>query len=205
MEFVPFDNVGQFSVRASFQGNQWENVLHFLNDADVIDPSLLVAGATLLLNSWGDNMIPLLSSKYSLREVFAVDLTTATSETATASFTTPLVGAQGGAAAPGNAALVITHRTTKRGRSFRGRTYIGGLPGAAVDGNIIDSTVAGNILEGFQAVLSDMNEQSWRFVICSRISEGVPRETGLVTVVAASLIRDLNLDSQRRRLNERGA
>lgn len=204
MEFVPFSGVGQFNIRGSFQSNKVENVLHFANDAEAIDPTNLVAAATTLLESWGDNMIPVLSSAYSLREVYAVDLTTETSETATAALTTPLTGALGGAAAPGNAALVITHRTTQRGRSFRGRTYIVGLSGGSVNGNVIDGTAAGNILTGFQQVIADMNAISWTFVIASRIHEGVPRVTGLATVVATSLLRDFNLDSQRRRLNERG-
>lgn len=205
MPFVPFSNVAQFNVRASFQNNQIENVLHFANDVDTIDPSILVAGATLLLNSWGDNIIPVVSSTYLLREVFAVDLTTETSETATASFTTPLPGAQGGQAAPASAALVLTHRTTKRGRSFRGRTYISGLTGASVTGNVVDGTTAGDILAGFQQVIADMQEAGWTFVIASRISGGVSRVTGVATVVATTLVRDFDIDSQRRRLNGRGA
>lgn len=204
MPFVPFDNVAQFNVRATFQGNKWENVLNFENDAEVIDPELLVAGATILLNSWVTNMIPHLSSSYTLREVYAVDLTTSTSETATAALTTPVNGAQGGTAAPGSAALVLTHRSTKRGRSFRGRTYIGGFNNSIINGNLFDATFAASILTGFEAIKADMAELSWRFGICSRKSGGAFRTTGVFTTVAASVIRDLDVDSQRRRLNGRG-
>lgn len=205
MAFVPFSNVGQFNVRATFQTNQIENVLHFANDVETITPSILVAGATVLLNSWASNMVDLLHEDYLFREVYAVDLTTSTSETATALLTPPQAGLVGGAAAPGNAALVITHRTTLRGRSFRGRTYIGGLAGTNIDGNIIDSTAANDILEAFNAVVDDMLAEGWSFVVCSRISGGVERTTGISTVVATSLLRDFNIDSQRRRLNGRGA
>lgn len=105
-------------------------------------------------------------------------------------------------ALPPQSALVISWRTPLKGRSFRGRTYMGGL--CESDQNVGDwssaliaaiDTWTDNFLARY-AVASPASK--WRFGIISRVSAGLTRAVPILTHVDGALI-DGSVFTQRRR------
>lgn len=205
MPSIPVPGVAQCNVRATLFEQQIENVLNFASSFGPGEPIDLDACATTLLNSWAVNMLPAAAPQYILREVYAIDLTTSTGATFTSALNPPQTGTALGAGLPGDKALVITHRTLLRGRSYRGRTYIAGISREEQVGNFVGAGTANAVINGFQAVIADMADAGFTFVIVSRQLNNVPRTEGVATPVATSLLRDNRLDTQRRRNSGVGA
>lgn len=75
-----------------------------------------------------------LVNEWTLDEILVQDLQTGTAP-AFAATITPMVGTNTGDPLPAHLAIVATHRTALRGRSYRGRTYLNGWSEAANDAN----------------------------------------------------------------------
>lgn len=108
---------------------------------------------------------------------------------------------EGGAAAvssPGNVALCVALKSGFSGRRYNGRKYFSGIPEAATADNLIDTTLAANVLLGINDTLLPALE-----------SNGTP--LGIISTVGEFLVMvdhagvtDLFVDSMRRRLTGRG-
>ncbi len=112
---------------------------------------------------------------------------------------TTTVGAETGAAAPANAALVVSWRTAHIGRSFRGRTYLG----AMAAGNIGSShEVTGSyqiaVASVFDELLVILDGLGYALSVVSKFHNLVARTVAVVTEITR-LIVDTKIDSQRRR------
>lgn len=201
MPFIPVTGAAQFNVRGTINGIPMENVLHFGKEADVPwTYSELEAALIVLRNAWAAEMLPVLAGGYQALTIYARDLSTEAGAIAEISFSPLSVGTIGGETMPGSVAVCLTHRTNLAGRSFRGRTYIGGISELSVNGNEIVSGYAAVLLPAFQSVMEEMAASNWLFVIVSRYTNNLPRENGIYTVVQSISLRDNTVDSQRRRL-----
>lgn len=206
MPFVPVPGVAQVNVRATLNGEQIENVFCFQYNAPPIDAGELSTLAEVVRDEWIANVLPLLTQGYTLREVYAVDLTSADGPTATAVAPPGTIGGEISQPLPNNVALVLTHRTAQRGRAYRGRTFISGLVEGNVAGNLVDAGWAGTLVAAFNTFIIEIQSTvAWVFVIVSRQLDNAPRVTGVATVVTATVLRDNVVDSQRRRLPGRGS
>jgi hypothetical protein len=200
MAFIPAPGVAQVEIRASYFGIFVENVFNFTTGEDPATESVLVDLAAQVASSWTANLMPELNISYTLREIFAFDLSVQSGAQAT---DTTVLGQAGGvnqAGMPGNVAFCVSKRTGLRGRSFRGRTYFVGLSEPDVASNILDATRAGNLVDGLEAFRSDLISAGFQMVIVSRASNGAPRVTAVSTPVVAVLAVDNRVDTQRRRL-----
>lgn len=110
--------------------------------------------------------------------------------------------------APNNVAPCISFRSQFRGRSFRGRNYIVGVPNASIDVNTLDPTWMTNIASAYGQMLPGGGfafPGLYEWVVVSRYTNGGPRTTGIFTAVQSVGFTDNVVDSQRRRLPGRGA
>jgi hypothetical protein len=94
---------------------------------------------------------------------------------------------------------VISWRTGAIGRSFRGRTYIGGLDGAAtITAQSVSTSFAGAIAAAASDLIDRLQTYGAALAVLSRYASKVLRVTGLLTEIISVLV-DTKIDSQRRR------
>jgi len=157
------------------------------------------------LDWYGANLRGSLADDYTLQEVKVTDLATVDGAVVEVSCTTSCAGAASGAAAPNNCAQVVSLKTAKRGRSFRGRVYLPAIPSSALyDASHITSaqvTLNASAMGAWKDMLDVLGMET---VVLSRFNAGARRTTGVATPVTQFLIRDL-IGTQRRRIAGRGA
>jgi hypothetical protein len=204
MPFVPVPNTLQAELRFLWEGQRVENTLYFEGSAGV-SPSLATDLGDALIGWWDTNFKALTTDTMSLEEVYLTDLTSATSFTVSDTSGLPLAGTNVSDSSPNNVAHCVSFRTAQRGRSGRGRNYVGGITEADLDGSVISAlaraahVVAYDILVGAGAFVPGL-----QWVVVSRFTGGAPRTTGLAIPITNVLSVDAIVDSQRRRLPGRG-
>lgn len=114
--------------------------------------------------------------------------------------TTPRAGTAGGALNPNNVAACLSLRTGLRGRSFRGRQYIGGQLETNNIGDVINPDYIADALDVFGELQDAMLTGGFTWVVASRYSGGAPRITGVTTPITEIRMND-RIDTQRRRLD----
>ena len=151
--------------------------------------------STWMTSTW----LPNVHTSYTLDSITAKDIEVEDGPESAIAFTTDNTGAAGGEPSAANAALVISWRTARTGRSFRGRTYLGGLPNAElVDPHNVNPTYAGTVAAIGDALMTALTAAGYTLSVLSRISAGVARVTGLLSEII-QVITDTKVDSQRRR------
>ena len=202
--YVPVPGVLQANVRFSLAGQLIENCLCFSyadSDFDTAVPQI----QTILEDTWWAVLRGALSNQIVHTECYFVDLSSASGFTASTPAFTPPQGSSPIFAMPNSVAICVSHRTANRGRSFRGRTYITGIPSDQQNASRLNPGPMATILDAFTQMREAANTAALPFVIVSKRSGGAPRAIGLSTPVTQSVIIDNVLDSQRRRLPGRGA
>lgn len=204
MAFIPVADTVEVELFQFLHGQKIENTLGFrlaggFGAGEVIDLW------NNLLIWWSTSFSDQLSNQLTLRGSKITDLSTVSSPAYEFNAPTPNPGGGGaGQALPGNANLVVSFRTLARGRSYRGRNYVCGLPENLVDGN----TVANSLVAALQAAYNGLRalpfDNPWEHVVISRFNAGAPRTTGVATKVTNAVVVDPYIDSQRRRLTGRG-
>jgi len=114
-------------------------------------------------------------------------------------------GTMDGEAAPNNVATVLSLRTDKRGRSYRGRIYLGGIDiGSMV--STVDFSVGymANLLADLATLWTGLDAVGYDMVVVSKQHNGVPTNPADMNVVT-TITTDVHADSQRRRLAGRGS
>ena len=174
------------------------NVFH-IKDSATHDAALLESYADALDTWWLTYMQPILSNSYVLTSIVATSLETGTGPQFIKSFSSGHQGALTGEQVAGNAAAVISWRTASIGRSYRGRTYIGGLDAAATDtAQAVSASFASALSAAAVALTSAVAGVGGALCVLSRYLDKVLRVVGLLTEIT-SIIVDTKIDSQRRR------
>lgn len=201
--FIPVPGVLQANVRFTLEAQQVENVLCFRYDGTPFGDAAAQVWAGIELALW-NNMRDQISTECVNTETYIVDLSSEAGPVASfPPFASP-AGAASGPPVPNNAALVITHRTANRGRSYRGRTYVAGISKSIMFGSYLTQSAVDDVAAAFNTLRTTMEDDSIPFTIVSRRHNNAPRVEGIDTVVTLSLARDNVLDSQRRRTPGRG-
>lgn len=204
MAYVPVADTVMLELFQRLHGQRIENTLYFFNNGGFGFTEMSDLWNQVLI-WWTEQLSPVLSQDISLFGGKATDLSTSTG--IAVDFTAPTPNPDGGVsnpALPGSVAICVSLRTLGRGRSSRGRNYVGGLPETSVGGNTMDLTVLSAIQTAYNGLLSLPFADDWNLVVVSRISGGVDRVAGLAQPVSSCSIRDPYVDSQRRRLTGRG-
>lgn len=210
MPFVPVLNTVLAEMRMSLDGQQVENTLWF-EAAAAPTPADMTSLADLLINWWVANYAPQASVNLQLVEVVISDQTTATSAQVSMAPEEPALGTIVSDALPNNVSLTVSFRTALRGRSFRGRNYVVGIPeSAAALSHLGGAYVAGWVV-AYETLLSLIDtDGTFDWVVVSKFSgvdvngDPIPRVAGVTTPVTNVVVVDDVVDSQRRRLPGRG-
>lgn len=203
MAFIPAVNTIRAVMEYNHIGQKCENVFH-AQMAGAVSLTDLTDLAGTLVNWFDTQLQPLVSNGTSLDKVTCRDMTVESG--AAIEFTTdlPMVGT-GGSALPGNVTVATKWSTGLAGRSFRGRTYLIGLPVGNNTGsaNVLDAGYASDLDDAMEALIADITVDDRTFVVASFFHDNAPRVTAVLTPIVAASV-DTNLDSQRRRLAGRG-
>ena len=189
-------NANVVEVRGQLFGQLVENVW-FVGSTGALDESAMLDVMSIFQTSYSSIMAPL-SEDYSINEIYMRYLGNPAGPEATLAITPAQTGGIATAAAPGNVAFCVSLRTALTGRRFRGRKYFSGLPNNEVVANALDVAVADALVSAVQAMIVTLSGNGTPLAVVSF--------TGLtVTNVTTALYTDLFVDSQRRRLTNRGA
>lgn len=202
--FVPAPNVLQARMRYVQFGQLTENTLYFEGSA-AVDTALATTLGNALLNWWSVNFQPQCSNQMALLQVYITDLTTQTGFTVAVTPPSALTGGSTTEALPNNVAFCVSFRTAARGRSSRGRNYVGGLTEADTNASNLLQSRATAIVNAYKLLMgAGVFVPGLQLVVVSRFTLGNPRPVALSRPVINILNVDLTVDSQRRRLPHRG-
>ena len=210
MPFVPVPNTAAIVLRQIWNSQQVVNTLYF-HQTGAWNAITLSNLASTVMTWWDTHIQPLVSNTIALVEVSATDLTTATSTAVDFPVSPPLIGAASVNSVPNNCSIALTFKTGSRGRSFRGRNYVAGIPGTQVANNIVDGGLIEDLITAYELHISETGPDTGsEWVVVSRFSgvdadgKPIPRTTGLFTPIISVGVFDQIVDSQRRRLPGRG-
>lgn len=204
MPFQAVPNVALVTVNGRVDGQETINDHHFEITGGSIT-SINLAELVAAMAAWAiGTLAPLLSDDWALERLVGVDLTTATGPRRETS--APQVGGVSGEANPNNVAACVSLRTDGRGRSFRGRNYVPGIPGSVVTLNTLDSGFIASLTTAyFDLVGPGTFLAGWQYVIVSRITAGAPRAEGLAIPVTDITMVGNSVRSMRSREVGQGA
>lgn len=198
MPFVPNPNAARIIIGGQLSGFPCLNVWH-VQMANPDNSADLQAAGSVISNAWADNFIPILSQDYSFDSFTCYSLVSDTSPVVTVTAPSPLAGAVTSDSESRNVAIVLTLRTGTRGRTGRGRKYVGGVP----EGDTSDGSLSPADLTAWQsaanAFLLQVNTGSIALCVYSQFVGGLPRTLGVLRPVTAIEIRSPVPGSQRRR------
>lgn len=111
-------------------------------------------------------------------------------------------GSSSGDALPINTCAVLTLYTAMRGRSGRGRLYMGGLSESSTNEGAFLSAVETAVEAFYSALSTAVQVEGWVPVVVSKYHNGVLRPEGAITnPVTSWSMRNLNFGTQRRRVD----
>lgn len=204
MPFIPVPNGVQAEIRYLQQDQRIENTFWFLTPGANPTPTDLQSITDFLWNWWQDEIQPIQSNFVLLREIYVTDQSDAAGETNTYSPASTTTGANANEPMPNSTTIAISLRTAKRGRSYRGRSYVVGLTRNQVVNSNLTSAAGTAWVAAYDALISGAAAGGYQLCVCSRFAGGDPRPAGVLTPVTDALITDFTIDSQRRRLPGRG-
>lgn len=197
MAFQPAPGVLRVVVNQSMSGKQIANVLHMQRGlaTEIADVEFMAEAA---FDAWRDTFLLTQSTSLTLDSVQCYDLATETGVTYTTS-RAAVAGSVGSAAFPNSVAGCVTWRTSLRGRSGRGRSYIGGVTDAFVTGDEFTPTALAAYQVAGNQFINLMNATLNVFAVLSRNTGKVVRPNGLAYAIVSADVTDARVDSQRRR------
>lgn len=174
------------------------NVYHVKTPGAVTDAALLDI-SEVFFDWWQTNMQASQHNSYVLHTIVATDLSSIGGHQVVTNLTTDNAGTAGNTAAAANAAVVQSWRTASIGRSYRGRTYVGGVPqDAMATAQTISTTAATSYATAAANLIDALETAGFVLAVLSRFAAGVQRVTGLLTQIIEVIV-DVKVDSQRRR------
>lgn len=176
-------------------------LVNVFNVKDVATPSpARLAAIEALVFTWAQTyLLPLMSGGYFLNSITLTALTLSTGPQVQVFHSTGNQGTQTTAQIGANSAAVLSWRTANIGRSFRGRTYVGGLVvNELTDSQTISSAAIASLANAGTQLITTLQTLGVVLSVLSRVANKVARVTGILTEIV-SVIVDTKLDSQRRR------
>lgn len=204
MDFIPVSKGAMVELRYLWNSQRVENVLWFEGPAD-FSTGDLTALADGVRDWWIDQMRPLTGTDVLLTAVKATAMHSETAPTYELPVTVDNDGTASSTSVYNNTTWVVTMKTVERGRSFRGRNYIVGVPSAIVNENQVSSAYAFGVVGAYAQLLNATYVGLNLLSVCSRFHNGAPRTSGVLTAVTGFGYADFYLDTQRRRSPGRGS
>lgn len=200
--FIPMPSGIHLCFDFTTAGQNWQFCLSARKTSGgAITSGDLTAAAQAGVDWWNNTFKAGIRPGTTLRQVRAVDETSQGAPVGI--ITVGNAGTSAGGDVPLNAALVVSQRTAKRGRSYRGRAYISGLADNLASEVDFTSTVANLLATWFGTLKTNLVAAGFTMVVATKHHNGVivtPAELNDVT----AFVVDTHVDSQRRRLFGRG-
>jgi hypothetical protein len=153
---------------------------------------------------WATELVDHYSDDLSLVDIVVYDMTAIDGPVIHVTTDLPVASTNAVDPMAANAAAVISFRTSGRGRSSRGRIYVGPLAeNMSEDGLHLNSSYHTTLVAAADAIPAIGDGIDWTHVVVSFHLNGVAREEGYAQPVTTYLV-DTAIDSQRRRLAGRG-
>jgi len=203
MAFVPVPNTIAVDVIYELSGQRVENTLYFEKPGGW-DAAAITTFLENLRDIIATGLLPLLHTSLQLVQLVGTLLDAVESISIVSLVSPPLGGGVSGTQLPNNVTYTVQFKTALRGRSFRGRNYVPGIPQTGISANNIDATLRTGLLDFYDTVRELALDNTCLWVVVSRVADGVERTTGVTTPITGPATADSFLDSQRRRLPGRG-
>jgi len=204
MPFIPVPETVMVEVRMRLNLQSIEQTLYFQKGGGWDSASATTLANDILL-WWTTYYRVEISDDVTLVEIVVTDLDVVDSFQVTVPAPSPApTGSNGDGAAPNNVAICISFRTDRRGRSYRGRNYVSGIPTNLILNSVVLPDFTDAILSAYQTLPFATTSSGGTWVIASRRNGGVARVIGVTTPVTSVVLVDSVVDSQRRRLPGRG-
>lgn len=204
MPFIPTPLCVSAEIRMICHGQKIENTLSFLHP-NGWTPATAQDLANHLLTWWTTLYRVPVSSDVTLREIVVTDISTQNSFQVTQPAPAPAPqGAVNIGAAPNNVSLTYSFRTTKIGRSFRGRNYVVGIPREHIVDDIVGTVYTNAMQSAYDTLAFSVLPVNATWVVVSKFNNKAPRAQGVATEIVRVVLVDNVVDSQRRRLTGRG-
>lgn len=202
MAFIPIPNSATLCFDFTSAGQNWQFCLTVRKSAGAITSTDLANIATEGGNWWTSHLRAEITTTTTLRQVRVTDMQVQGGQQEIDTFNQ--AGTGGGGITPLNSPIVVSLRTAKRGRSYRGRAYVSGIPQDALL-NPVDWTVVrtASVAAAFIALQAALDTAGYDLVVASKQHNGVVTDPAETNEVIAILV-DQHVDSQRRRLFGRG-
>lgn len=150
-------------------------------------------------------LLPILSDDLTIVSTKVTDLTTQFSPVAVSVSLLPASGSVSGIPVPNNVAAVMSFATEQRGRPFRGRNYIPGVPSTDLQTTTeFTATFVSDLVLVYQTLGNDLSSAGFDHVVLSRQENGVRRTVGVATRINNYLGRT-PIGTQRRRVIGHGS
>jgi hypothetical protein len=149
--------------------------------------------------TWWEANTGYFHTSYTLQNFTATDISVENGQQTVLPAGSTNAGSATGTAAAANAAACVSLRTAYTGRSFRGRTYFGGLAQSTLNSaQTMPTITAASYATLMTDLIDGLSAVGQTLCVLSRVAAGVVRVTGLLTEVI-SVLCDTKIDSQRRR------
>jgi len=198
MAFQAVPNGIETVIHATQNGTPIVNVFHTKVVGSVTDTKLLDA-ATAVQTWTRDSLLPALNATYVVNDWTSTDISVEGGGQVVLHAESTDHGADSLQQAAGNAALAISWRTARIGRSYRGRTYIGGFSAVQLDNaqNVTTGVASGMATAGLD-LIDGLAAVGQTLCVLSRFLNKVQRAVGVLTEII-SVVVNTKVDSQRRR------
>lgn len=198
MAFVPVPRVVKGVIEWSQNGTPVVNVFHVdVGHSPTVGDCAIMGG--VLLAWWEVTLAPNMHPSMVFSNITCTDISVPNGVQDIKTVTTVPHGTATGAALPGQTAVCVSQRTAFTGRSFRGRTYIGGLvDGYALNAQFLQPAAVAAVAGWYTTLQGLFNAVSQTLGVVSTIANKVHRVTGLITEITSILV-DNKIDTQRRR------
>jgi len=201
--YIPVPNTVLVELVAVQEASYRVSTLWFRNSGG-FDAADLTVLATQVRDWWHEGLRLLQSDTYIMEMIRVTDKRTETGAVVEFDDLLPIPGASVTDALPANATLSVKFSTALRGRSYRGRNFIPGLVDQRTSPSNLTSAYRIAIVDTFYTLPDFVEGEGWEHVVVSQFQAGAWLETAVVTTVTGYSADD-SIDSQRRRLNGRGA
>lgn len=204
MAFIATPSTARVALEFSYSGQQCVITLWFEAETS-FDVTSLIALSDAIIAWATDNLMPLLAEQLVFNAVRATAQDSSTAPSVYVPVVPPVGGGVAGATEAPQVAVVASLRTDLRGRSYRGRNYIPGIPGAILETpGVITVIAAGQFAAAYELLSEVEDATSTTHVVVSHYNAGGARPVGVTTPVTEYVV-DQPLDTQRRRSVGRGA
>jgi|ERR1051326_1155131 hypothetical protein len=200
MPFQPIDSTWQMRVVGhSAFGGAIENVFGFLLADDTTLTQAITDAFSAALATAYLHLVGAMHNGSGYDRVVITDLRTeGAPEFTSVAGGFPIHGTDSGGPLPWQTAAVVTWRTALRGKSFRGRTYLGGFTESFSDGRDVSSTLISAIEDWRDDMLSGIDGSIGSLAVTSRQHNKEPRLIGISTAITSGEVNPF-WGTQRRR------